>query len=93
VETPDGLFTAGIWECEAGSFTVQFTGYEFAHLLEGEIHIEDQSGEVLRFLPGMQLVFPAGYTGTWHVLTNARKAFAWHEIIPVSSETATHESV
>lgn len=86
VETSDGLFTAGIWECEPGSFIVQFTGYEFAHLLEGEIHIEDQGGEVLRFVPGMQLIFPTGYVGTWHVLTKARKAFTWHEISPPHSE-------
>lgn len=84
-ETADGLFTVGLWECEAGSFTVQFTGHEFAHLLEGEIHIEDENGRILQFLPGMQLVFPAGYSGTWHVLQKARKAFTWHELEPVAA--------
>ena len=81
----DGLFTVGLWECETGSFTVQFTGHEFAHLLEGEIHIEDGNGRILQFLPGMQLVFPAGYSGTWHVLQKARKAFTWHELEPVAA--------
>ncbi|MBB5448365.1 MULTISPECIES: cupin domain-containing protein [unclassified Paraburkholderia] len=79
-ESHDRLFMVGMWECDEGSFTVNFTGHEFAHLLEGEIQIEDESGDVVHFRPGMQLVFPAGYRGTWNVIKKSRKSFIWYEL-------------
>lgn len=76
----DRRFSVGIWECSVGSFTVNFTGYELAHLLEGRILIEDALGGQMLFLPGMQLVFPVGYKGLWNVLEPSRKAYVWYEL-------------
>lgn len=81
-ESEDRLFSIGTWECEVGSFTVNFTGHEFASLLEGRIMIEDEHGALLHFVPGMQLVFPAGYKGVWNVLEPSRKSYVWYELSP-----------
>lgn len=81
-ESADQLFSIGVWECEVGSFAVNFTGHEFASLLEGRIMIEDEHGAQLHFVPGMQLVFPAGYKGVWNVLEPAKKSYVWHELSP-----------
>ncbi|MEB0040489.1 MULTISPECIES: cupin domain-containing protein [unclassified Pseudomonas] len=76
------LFSVGIWECSVGSFTVSFTEHEFASLLEGRIMIEDEQGTQVLFLPGMQLVFTAGYRGEWNVLEPSRKAYVCYELNP-----------
>ena len=81
-ESADRLFSVGIWESSVGSFTVNFTGHEFASLLEGRIMIEDEHGSQVMFLPGMQLVFPAGYKGEWNVLEPSRKSYVWYELNP-----------
>jgi hypothetical protein len=55
---------------------VVFDEQEFCQLLEGEILITADDGAVTRVRAGDAFVTPKGFTGTWEVLSPARKHFA-----------------
>ena len=72
----DGRFSSGIWECAPGKWRVVFDEQEFCHLLAGEIVITSDEGVVQHVKAGDAFVTPAGFTGTWDVLSTARKEYA-----------------
>jgi uncharacterized cupin superfamily protein len=72
----DQRFSCGVWECAPGKWRVVFDENEFCHLLAGEILITADDGQQRRVRAGEAFVTPAGFTGTWEVLTPARKQFA-----------------
>jgi uncharacterized cupin superfamily protein len=78
-DSPDGHFSAGIWECQPGKWRVIFTESEFCHLLQGRIEVTGDDGSVRVFSAGEAFVSPAGFTGYWEVLEPARKYYAIHE--------------
>lgn len=75
----DGRFHAGIWECQPGKWRVIFTESEFCQLLAGRIVVTGDDGSMRIFGPGEAFVSPAGFTGYWEVLEQARKYYALHE--------------
>ncbi|MGA2551986.1 MAG: cupin domain-containing protein [Burkholderiaceae bacterium] len=72
-------FSAGIWECDDGKWTVHYTEHEFVHMLCGRIRIVDGAGMEREVGPGDSFVVPAGFVGTWEVVAPARKYFAIYE--------------
>jgi uncharacterized cupin superfamily protein len=72
----DGRFSCGVWECAAGRWRVVFDESEFCHLLAGEILIVGDDGREQRVRAGDAFVTPAGFTGTWEVVSPARKQYA-----------------
>ncbi|MGV8998551.1 MAG: cupin domain-containing protein [Parvibaculaceae bacterium] len=75
-ETPDGAFFAGIWESDAGSWAIEYTEAEFCHILEGESRLTDADGHVTTVRAGDAFVIPAGFSGTWEVVSRTRKHYA-----------------
>jgi uncharacterized cupin superfamily protein len=75
----DGRFHAGLWECEPGRWRVVFTENEFCELLEGTLVVTDEDDTSRRYGAGDAFVTPAGYTGTWEVLSRARKRYVIYE--------------
>lgn len=75
----DGKVQMGVWECTPGRFaTDHSTNSEIVHIIEGEVELERNDGEVRRLGPGDALVLPRGWRGEWTVLTHVRKLWVVH---------------
>ena len=73
-KSPDGLLTAGLWDCSAGTFTWIFRRDEIVHIVEGEVRVHD--GPTTHVLvPGCVAYFPRGLETVWEVPTYVKKAF------------------
>jgi uncharacterized protein len=73
-ESPDGLLTAGLWDCTAGTFRWIFRSDEIVHILEGEVRVHDD-GQTHVLVPGSVAYFPRGRETVWEVPTYVKKSF------------------
>ncbi len=83
-ESPDSRLTAGLWDCTAGTFTWIFSDDEIAHILEGEVRVDD--GHTTHVLvAGSVAYFPRGLETVWEVRHYVRKSFILrsHEASPL----------
>ena len=71
--SPDGTCIAAQWDCTAGVFRWYFAVEEIVHILEGEVHIEDASGQQFTLRTGDVCVLPANTWMVWHVDRYVRK--------------------
>ncbi len=73
---PDGRFSTGVWrrDPETGTFDREY--HEVACLIEGDVEIEAEDGQVLRVGAGDVLVTPKGSKGLWRALTPVSKFWA-----------------
>jgi uncharacterized cupin superfamily protein len=51
-QTGDKLVSGGVWGCSTGVFDLTFGWDEMAYLLEGDLTIQQTSGEEIRVKPG-----------------------------------------
>lgn len=76
IHTEDGL-DVGVWEITPGSFTTVKDGIsELMHFVSGSGTIVGDDGTTTVIAPGVVLVTPDGWSGTWHVTETARKVYA-----------------
>jgi uncharacterized protein len=73
--SPDEQFLAGVWEAEPGQWTIHYSEYEYCEILEGESVLHDDQGNSRALRPGDRFVIPAGFTGSWEVITRTRKNY------------------
>lgn len=75
--SPDGLVSAGIWQCESGAWKIRFAEgkEEFFCVLEGRVRLHDENGHWQDIGPGGAAVIPAGFCGCFEVLEPVRKYF------------------
>jgi uncharacterized cupin superfamily protein len=67
---------SGIWECTPGSFESARNGdTELMHFLAGTGTITDADGTVHDIRPGVVLVAPDGWRGTWVIRETVRKVY------------------
>src|SRR5262245_61940378 len=59
-QTGDKLISGGIWGCSPGAFDIVFGWDEMAYLLEGELTIQQKTGEILHLKPGDFFFSPKG---------------------------------
>jgi uncharacterized cupin superfamily protein len=72
---------AGVWECTPGTFTSSKTGVtEISQILSGRATITSSEGSVTELSPGVLLVLPDGWAGSWQIHQTIRKSFV---LIPV----------
>src|SRR5258708_29215083 len=63
-----GIFTAGVWACDAGTLEIQDLAIDEAcYLIEGEVIITDRYGNSERFTAGEAFLLRQGFVGTWHM--------------------------
>lgn len=75
-EDATGKFFTGFWSSAAGKWHVNYDGEEeFCHILEGEIELTSDAGDVQRFKAGDRFVVPAGFTGTWETIEPCKKLY------------------
>jgi uncharacterized cupin superfamily protein len=65
---PSGVFTVGVWACDAGTLKIDDLAIDEAcYLIEGEVIITDQHGNSERFVAGEAFLLKRGFVGTWHM--------------------------
>jgi uncharacterized cupin superfamily protein len=76
IHTEDAL-QVGVWEITPGSFTTVKDGVsELMHFVSGSGTIVGNDGATTVIAPGVVLITPDGWSGTWHVSETARKVYA-----------------
>jgi len=71
-----GNFHCGVWASSAGRWSIRYTEDEFCYLIEGAAVITDATGHAETVRAGDAFVIPAGFSGSWETLGNARKFYA-----------------
>ena len=73
-----GLY-AGVWEATPGEWHVQYSEWEFCHIISGVSVLTSDDGTVQRVKAGDSFVIPRGYKGTWTVLETTLKHYVIKE--------------
>jgi uncharacterized protein len=77
VISDDGQVELGIWEVTPGSFRGETDGiYEQMHFVAGSGVITDGEGVATEIRPGVVMLCPDGWSGTWDVRETVRKTYA-----------------
>ena len=66
----------GIWECTPGPSRWTLETNELVHVLSGSMTVTADGAEPTEVGPGDVLMFPKGWTGTWHLHETLRKVYA-----------------
>jgi hypothetical protein len=65
---PSGVFTVGVWACDAGTLAINDLAIDEAcYLIDGEVIITDVDGNTERFIAGEAFLLKRGFVGTWHM--------------------------
>ncbi len=65
---PSGVFTVGVWACDAGTLAINDLAIDEAcYLIDGEVIITDVHGNTERFIAGDAFMLKRGFIGTWHM--------------------------
>jgi uncharacterized cupin superfamily protein len=78
----DGQISTHLWDCSAGRFRWHFWTDEIVHILDGEVHIDDEGGHSFVLRPGDVAHFAEGSSAVWHVPEYVRK-LAFHRAAPL----------
>lgn len=73
--SPDGRFSAGVWECTKGRFRITYPMDEIATLLKGRLVLTDEAGRKSTLGPGDSFFVAAGETLTWEIIETVRKSY------------------
>jgi uncharacterized protein len=71
----NGRLFCGIWESTPGKVVIDYTEWEFCHLIEGRVIITSESGAEWHLAPGDAFMIPAGFRGTWETVETVRKHY------------------
>jgi uncharacterized cupin superfamily protein len=71
----DGRLYCGIWECTPGKVKIDYSEWEFCHLIEGEAVLTNESGQSWRMKKGDGFIIPPGFKGTWETVKPVRKHY------------------
>ncbi len=77
--SPDGHFDTGIWESTVGRWRVSYTEHEVCVLVAGRVRLIHDSGESVEFTAGDAFVIPAGFSGEWETIEDARKLYVIYQ--------------
>ncbi len=70
-----GVSSWGIWQKEVSTFPWTYDAEEVCYLLEGEVVVTADSGQQVRFGAGDMVVFPAGMSCEWNILSDVKKHY------------------
>jgi uncharacterized cupin superfamily protein len=69
-----GVRSWSIWTCEPSTFDWHYDDKEICYLLEGQVTVKTDNGEV-SFGAGDMVVFPEGLSCVWQVSEGVRKHY------------------
>lgn len=70
----DGLF-CGIWQGTPGKWRVDYTEWEYCHILAGISVLTSATRVVRTVRAGDRFIIEPGFTGTWEVVETTRKDY------------------
>lgn len=70
-----GVYDWPIWEKEVSTFPWTYDTKETCYILEGEVIVTPDGGEPVRIREGDLVIFPAGMSCTWQILSPIRKHY------------------
>ena len=70
----NGLY-AGIWESTSGEWEIDYTEWEFFHILEGVSVLTEDGCEPVKLVAGDSFVIRPGFKGRWKVVEPTRKHY------------------
>ncbi len=73
--SPDGTFSAGLWECTKGRFRITYPMDEIATLLKGKLVITDEKGRKTTLQAGDSFFVAKGETLIWEIVEPVRKSY------------------
>ncbi len=71
----NGRLYCGIWESTPGKVVINYTEWEFCHLIEGRVIVVNEVGEEWHLGQGDAFMIPAGFRGTWETIETVRKHY------------------
>jgi len=89
-QSDDQGLSMNLWDCTAGRFRWNYYGDELAHILEGEVHVTEETGEVTVLQAGDTAHFPAGARTVWEVPEYVKK-LAVHRTPPNLPARVVHK--
>lgn len=75
----DDKFGFGLWERDVQRRHFERPHHEIAYIIEGQVEVTDDGGEVMIAGPGDILVTPMGSKGYWKNLTPVKKVWGIYE--------------
>ncbi len=75
----DDKFSFGLWQRDRQSRHFERAYHEIAYIIEGEVEVTDDDGEVLIAGPGDILITPQGSKGYWKNLSPVKKVWGIYE--------------
>lgn len=78
-KSADDKFSFGLWQREVQRRYFERPYHEIAYILEGEVEITDDGGEVYVAGPGDIVITPMGSKGYWKNLSPVKKVWGIYE--------------
>jgi len=78
-QSVDEKFSFGLWQRDEQSRHFERPHHEVAYIIEGEVEVTDDDGEVIIAGPGDILVTPQGSRGYWKNLSPVKKVWGIYE--------------
>ncbi len=66
-----------IWTKEASQFPWSYDATETCFILDGEVEVTPDGGEMVRFGVGDLVTFPAGMSCHWNIIRDVRKHYTF----------------
>jgi uncharacterized cupin superfamily protein len=77
--SPDAKFTTGYWQREVQRRDFVRPYHEIAYIIEGNVTLTLEDGEVIEAGPGDIVITPNGSKAHWHSTSRVRKFWAIYE--------------
>jgi len=71
----NGRLYCGVWESTPGKVLVEYTEWEFCHLIAGQAVLTNDAGKKWSFKTGDAFIIPAGFKGSWETVRTVRKHY------------------
>jgi uncharacterized cupin superfamily protein len=65
----------GVWECTPGKVNVNYSEWEYCHVLSGKAVLTNEAGQSWTVKAGDGFIIPAGFKGTWETVETLRKHY------------------
>jgi uncharacterized protein len=78
-QSSDQRFSCGLWQRKVQGRYFERPYHEIAYIIEGEVEITDDDGDLVHAGPGDILVTPKGSKGYWKNLSPVKKFYTIYE--------------
>lgn len=74
-EGESGRLHCGIWQAEPGTVAIDYTEWEFCHIISGMAVLTNEAGRSWTVSAGDAFIIPAGFRGTWQTVETVAKHY------------------